>query len=205
MQTSTFSIPFKGAILGAALALCGVVYAAEPATAVAAPATQSAAAQDTAATHHSKHQWHKQGRGHHASNAAMFVPGYGPLNVKLVDSLGLNDSQKASLQAAQEARKEIRQSRRTAMKSLAQSRMEQLKAGTIDPHAALKQRQESQIQSQAARQELDNKWLAVWDTLDAGQREKVTAYFNERAEKFAKHAQEHRQKHSEKSAAKIAS
>jgi Spy/CpxP family protein refolding chaperone len=203
MQTSTFSFPFKAAILAAALAVSGVAQAAAPTDSVAVPAVQSVA-QDTPAGKHFKHGLHKQGRGHHA-RAAMLVPGYGPLGEEVVKSLALNDAQKASLQAAQEAQKELRQGRRAAVKELRQARLDQLKAGTLDPRTAVKQKQANEVQTRAARQELDNKWLAVWDSLDAGQREKIAAHFNARAEKFAQRAQEHKQKHSEKAAAKIAS
>jgi hypothetical protein len=203
MQTSTFSFPFKAAILAAALAVSGVAQAAAPTDTVAVPAVQNAA-QDTHAGKHFKHNLHKQNRGHHA-RAAMLVPGYGPVGEDVVKSLALNDSQKASLQAAQEAQKELRQGRRAAMKELRNERLEQLKAGTLDPRSAVKQKQANEVQTRAARQELDNKWLAVWDALDVGQREKVAAYLNARAEKFAKRVQEHKQKHSEEAAAKIAS
>jgi hypothetical protein len=41
------------------------------------------------------------------------------------------------------------------------------------------------------RKEVSQKWLAVWDSLDAAQQQKVATYLEKRAEKRAAHAKKH--------------
>lgn len=205
MQRSKSSVSIKLATLTAALALCGAAYAA---TGDSAPAPVSAQASTTAApsassdktsAHHHKHaRHHKSMRGHHMRDAALVVPGYGPLRTKFVDTLALTDTQTKLVKEAQAGQKEARDARREAMKAAGSERVEQIKSGKLDPAAALKQAEKSHEQAREQRSALNGKWLAVWDALDQTQQTKIAAHFNERAEKHAQHAKKHAEKHGQR-------
>lgn len=211
MQRSISSVSVKLATLTAALALCGAAYAATGTPATAPATTQQAStavAPDTSAKkhgHHYKSGEHRKGMRHHTRDAAMWVPGYGPVNAKFVESLALTDTQSELLKGAQAEQKANHSARRDAMKSARTNKLQQIQGGKIDPHTALKQAQDARQQAQAERSKLDGKWLAVWDALDAGQQQKITANLNERAEKFAKRMEERQQRHDKQGAAKLAS
>lgn len=189
----TFAYTAKIATLTAAMALGSAAYAATgtPA-ATSADAVQASAS--TSAEHAGKHM-HKKGSHHHRHghrhlrDAAMWVPGYGPLNKEFVDTLALNEDQLKLIEAAKAEQKAGRSERREAMKLAHQARLEQLKSGKLDPEAALKQKDEGMQKARDERRKADDKWLAVWDELDDSQQQKVAAHFNERAEKFAKRAE----------------
>ena len=197
------------ATLTAAMALGSVSYAA-----TGTPAGVSADASQTSATvdaNHAKDRMHKKGHRHHRRHghhhmhgAAMLVPGYGPLNQKFVDTLALTDAQLKLVQAAKDEQKAGRDERREAMKLAYKDRFEQLKAGKLDPQAALKQKDESLQKAQARHRNIEEKWLAVWSGLDTAQQQKVAAHFSDRAEKFAKRLEE-RKARKEKRAAEQAS
>src|SRR5690606_29438739 len=111
-------------------------------TAPATPAAEQApgAKPDGRAHGHSSMHHHKHMRGHHHQHrAAMLVPGYGPLGEKSVEALKLNDSQKKLLQEARDAQTAQRGERFAAMKDKRQERVDALKAGKVDPRAALKE------------------------------------------------------------------
>ncbi|HEY9572152.1 MAG TPA: hypothetical protein VIR76_03445 [Pusillimonas sp.] len=200
MQTSKLSVSLKLAAVSAALAVCGASYAASTTTAPAgAPAAQESSTAAPAVHHMHKDGGHHKHMRRHVRDTAMWVPGYGPLSKSFVQSLALNDKQTAALDAAQAGQKEARAERRNARKSAMKARAEQVKAGKIDPRQALKQTEDAQEQAHAQRRKIDEKWLAVWDTLDTSQQQKVAAHFSERAEKFAKHA-EQRKQHRQQSA-----
>jgi Spy/CpxP family protein refolding chaperone len=189
MQTTKLSTSLKLAAASAALAVCGASYAA----ADSAPAAQAATAVQessatTPATHMGKMGKHHKHMHRQLRDAAMWVPGYGPLDKDFVQSLALTDKQSTALEAAKAVQKEARAERRAAFKTAMKARAEQAKSGKIDPRAALKQTEEAQGKAQAERRSIDEKWLAVWDTLDPSQQQKVAAHFSERAEKFAKRA-----------------
>ncbi|MGB6102632.1 MAG: hypothetical protein WBF88_02115 [Pusillimonas sp.] len=201
MKKTTFAYTAKLASLTAAMALCGAAYAATgTAAGASAGATQEVAessqAQPGKHMHKKGPHQHRPGK-RHMHDAAMWVPGYGPLNKAAVESLALNESQIKLVEEARAEQKAGRGERRDAMKSARAARTEQLKSGKLDPQGALKQRDEGFQKAQAERRKIDEKWLAVWSGLDANQQQKVAAHFNERAEKFAKHAEkrkEHRAK-----------
>lgn len=197
MQTSKLSVSLKLAAVSAALAVCGASFAAAGPAAAASgqenPAAVSGAHVDKAGKHHKSMHRHMH---RHLRDAAMWVPGYGPLGKDFVQSLALNDSQRALLDSAKAEQKEARAQRRQTMKSSMKEKAEQVKSGKLDPRAALKQGEQAREKARSERSKIDEKWLAVWDALDATQQQKVAAHFSERAEKFAKHAakrKEHRQ------------
>ncbi len=120
--------------------------------------------------------------------ASLWVPGYGPVGHKLVHTLKLNDSQMKLLSDAQAAQHTLWQSRRDAMKTAWQQRKEQLDAGKVDPHAALKAAAAMwQKEMGVGRQEANQKWLAVWDSLDSTQQQKIAVYLKKKADRHAMH------------------
>lgn len=136
---------------------------------------------------HAEKQWR---------NAGLVVPGYGPVPQAVVDSLALTDAQKALVDAAKQEQKLVREKHREQMKSAFASRAEGVTAGKIDPQAVVVSMQQSREAMQESRSDIQKKWLAVWDALDAGQQGKITAHFQERAEKY----REHQRRHAERSA-----
>lgn len=200
METTTTTRSLKIATLAAAMALCGAVYAAPGQTAAAAApvAQDNATAATTQATNdHKARGHHHKFKRHGVRDAAMWVPGYGPLNKDFVQSLALNEQQGKLLADAQAEQKAGRKAMRDAMKAGRTAKMEQIKAGKLDPRAALKQSEAAREQARAEGAKLQEKWLAVWDALDASQQSKVAAHMNERAEK---HAQRMEKRKGQKSA-----
>lgn len=189
-----FAYSTQIAALTAAMALGSAAYAASGApTGVSADAAKVSASTSAEHAGKSMHQrdGHHRKHGHrHMRDAAMWVPGYGPLNKEFVDTLALNEDQLKLLEEARAERTAGRGERREAMKLAHQARLEQLKSGKLDPEAALKQKEEGMKKMLGERRKVDEKWLAVWYKLDADQQQKVAAHFNERAEKFAKRAEQ---------------
>jgi hypothetical protein len=205
MQPSKFLTPMKLAALGAAVALSSVAFATNNSAAgsSAAPADNSATATAPAAQAKSSdlRKGGKWSRGHHhVRDTALWVPGFGPLKSSVVESLALNDNQKQLLDQARAEQKSLREGRRGAMKDMRTARAEQLKSGKIDPHAAVKAVEDARQSALASRRNIDEKWLAVWDSLDAGQQQKVVASLNDRAEKFAQKSEQRKARHAEKAA-----
>ncbi len=189
MKHSKAPILAKLVVLAAALSLQGAVMAATPDAPVSAASggtTQSAApasaSQDAPVAPHAKRH-HREKEG-----VSLWVPGYGPVKHKLVRSLNLNESQMKLMSDAQAAQATLMQSRRDAMKTAWQQRKEQLDAGKIDPHAALQAADGMWQKSMSTgRQEVNQKWLAVWDSLDSTQQQKIAAYLKKRADSRAGH------------------
>jgi hypothetical protein len=195
MQNQKFSASFKLAAAAAALTVCGAAWAAGAAAPAPVSAQQTAAAAQTGGqtpAHKAGERHHKR-MGHHARDVALWVPGYGALNREFVDTLALTASQTKLIEEAKADQKAQQDERRAAMKQAREARMEQAKTGKIDPRATLKQTEEAQQKAQAKRHEINEKWLAVWDALDSTQQAKVATQLNERAEKFAKRAEQRKQ------------
>lgn len=195
MQNQKLSASLKFAAATAAFAVCGAAWSASgaaPAPVSAQQATAAAQVSDHTRAHKGGDRHHKR-MGHHVRNAAMWVPGYGPLTREFVDSLALTESQTKLIEQAKADQKAQRGERRAAMKQARDARMAQIKAGKIDPRATLKQAEEVQQQAQARRGNINDKWLAVWDALDSAQQTKVTTHLAERAEKFAQRAEKRKE------------
>ncbi|KAA0910936.1 hypothetical protein [Pusillimonas sp. ANT_WB101] len=208
MKATNLTISLKLAAVSAAMALGGVAYAASgTGTApVDASSNQSVATQSApAAAQQKDHSWGRKGEahrhGHHRRgvkhDVAMWVPGYGPLNKTVVDSLDLTADQTKLLNEVKTEQKQSRKTRHDAMKTQRQTQIEQLKAGKMDPKAAMQASEKAGEQAIAARQDASQKWLKVWDALDTTQRQKVAAHFSERAEKFAQRSERHKEKRAE--------
>lgn len=146
----------------------------------------------------------KEGKGgygkHHAAkqirNAGMMVPGYGPVPQRVVDTLALSDDQKALVAAAKSEQEAVRSAHRDAMKQGFGQRGQSLQEGKVDPRAALEARQARRDQMRAQGEQVQEKWLAVWDGLNAEQQKVLATHFQERAEKFREHMRRHAERHS---------
>lgn len=190
MQNSKSPLLVKLAALATMAALSGSVLAVTPAATSGTAAVAAEQGVSAASSDHKKSQSHKQMRRHHRE-AAMWVPGYGPLGEKAVQSLALTDSQTKLLDEAKASQKELRKDRRETMKSARAEQLKQLDAGTMDPRAALKASDASRQAAEQAHQKSNEKWLAVWDSLDQTQQKKVAEVFSEHAKKRAERASKH--------------
>lgn len=197
MQRSTFSSALKMTAIAAAMAISGAAFSAD--TGVAASGTNPAASATAEQGKSHRHFMHKKGHQHHRS-AALWVPGYGPFDAAFVDSLSLKPEQTKLLQDAQASQKSMREAAREDMKAHRGERKTQLNEGKLDPHAALKQSQEARQKAQAARDTTNQKWLAVWDSLDDAQKQKVATELKTRSEKFAQRMEKRKQHHAERQA-----
>lgn len=191
MQGTVLSTQLKLAIVGAALAVSGV--------AMAAGAGGPERFHDRAGHphHHGQYGFHTQQghefqrcdkgmRGHrhaHMQRAGLIVPGYGVVSRDFVDGMGLNEEQQKLLDEARTAAKELRENRREHTKAQREARFNLFKADTLNPQQALKQREEYRDKLHAERREVEQKWLAVWNSLDAGQQARVADHLKQRAEK----------------------
>ena len=169
----------KFAVLAAAFALHGVATAAS--SVAPASTTQSVAPtsvnQTTTDVPHAKKLQH---------GTSMWVPGFGPVNQKTVSSLKLNDSQMKLVADARAAQDEFQKSLHDLKRTTRQEQKAQLNTGKIDPHAAQNTADDVWKKGMgASRDQLTKKWLAVWDALDSTQKQKVTAYLKQRADKPA--------------------
>ncbi len=202
MQANRFSHSAQITVLTAALAFGGSAFAApgqvEGASSAATPSTVSATGA-AATPDAAPHAHHRHGRHHHRGmrDVGLWVPGYGPLNKSFVASLSLTDAQNKLVEEARTEQSQARKSHWAGMKQERQDRMEQLKAGKMDPKAALAKKASAQEQAQAERAKLDAKWLAAWDALDTAQQGKIAQHFSERAEKFAQRAAQRKQHRAE--------
>lgn len=177
----------------AALALQGAAWAATPAdsstTPAATPPTTASQPDNAAAwAGRSMGHSHKAMRGHH-QRGAMWIPGYGSLDAASVQSLALNDTQNELLKDAQTTQQNLQKTQRESMRDARKARLEQLKSGKVDPHAAIKEMADKGQAMVNGRAEMNKKWLAVWDSLDATQQQKIAAFLEKRAERRAAHAQ----------------
>lgn len=197
----TKSISAQGitlAILGAALAASGAAHAAESG---GAPRIHERGAHHAFHHHHGHHGHHKgpgfhhggkgmhHGGHHQMHRAGLIVPGYGVVSRDFVDGMGLNADQLKLIDNAREAAKALRENRREAAKAERGARLDLFKADSLDPEQAMKQAEERRATAQAERRQLDEKWVAVWKSLDTGQQARVATHLKDRAEKAQKRAE----------------
>jgi len=195
-HTAKFPLLATAFATAAVFSLQGAALAAPDATAgkpgvVSSAQTPGATGPDGAAQ---QGRWSDHGR-RHAQRAAMWVPGYGPLGEAAVKVLALNDKQSKLLSDAQAAQAQIRDARVEMMKAERKSRLEQLQSGKVDPRGELKQSEEALKKSLEQRQAVEEKWLALWDSLDPAQKEKAATLLAERMERGGKHWKEGHRHH----------
>ena len=193
----------KLALMGAALAASGAAFAVD------ANASERAQGQGHHAHHHGhfkSHAYHHGGKGmnqqRHAQRAGLVVPGYGVVSRDFVDGMGLNDEQLKLIEEARKAAGELREARKDRIKDARESRAEKFKADTLDPEQALKQADETRAQWQGERRKIDEKWLAVWNSLDADQQVRVSAHLKDKAERAQKRAEQREERRGQREKAR---
>lgn len=196
----------KLALLGAALAASGAAFAVD------SKAPERINDRGYHGFHHQGHQGHQGHHGHHghhghfkahgfhhgdesmhgryAERVGLIVPGYGVVSRDFVDGMGLNEAQLKLIEEARESARELRQARKDRIKSARETRAEQFKADTFNPEQALKQAQERRAQWQEERDQIDQKWLAVWNSLDSQQQARVATHLKDKAEKAQQRAEQ---------------
>ena len=138
--------------------------------------------------------WRHYQNHHHAKHwkrGAIMIPGVGPIGHKLIKTLELTDAQKTQLGEAKQAQKEVRKETRELMKKVFETRNAQLKDGKLDPRASIKAMTEVRTAQADKRQEVQDKWLAVWDGLSAEQQQTVVKHLQESQARHLKHRQKH--------------
>jgi protein CpxP len=186
---STLKVVAVSALIGTA----SLAQAQAPAAATAAPADKpsvtSAQENGRQGAHHGKWQGKKHMHKAHR-DAAMWVPGLGPVSKTTVDSLALNQQQSDLLKAAQDQQKAVRQASRDAMKQVRAERAELITSDTLNPRAAVQAMNQRHEQLRADQAKVQEKWLAVWDSLDDKQRQTLSDNFRDHAQKHVKRMQE---------------
>jgi Spy/CpxP family protein refolding chaperone len=190
MQTRRFSAltPVLAGISAALLIQASAM--AEPAPVPPGPAAE-APAPKAPRPGHPDGKWHRPhpGRAAHQYNAAMVVPGFGPLSQQFVETLSLTSAQKTKLDEAVSADKARRQARRAEMQAHFKAIQAQLEQGKLDPHAAAKVMAERRAADAKADEAVTQKWIAVWDALDAAQHKKIVEQMSARAKRMAERHQ----------------
>lgn len=204
-RTSTHVIVCSALALGTAGLGNVALAASQDSGTSAAQASVTTPDAERRATHHRMKRGdhmrgHKHRHHHRMGKAAMLVPGYGPVPQNVVDSLSLTAEQTALLD---DARSFINE-QRAAYRDRAGRKADRSSpaVGTLDPHAAVTQREERFNAMQKMRAEGTQKWLALWDALDAEQQQTVSAHVVERHEKRAERRAEFRERRMERKAEK---
>jgi hypothetical protein len=211
MKKTISSQGFKLAILGAALAVSGAALAVEN-----APQRAHERGSHHSAQHHGHHAHggfhhaHAHGfhhgkdmRGHaRMARIGMIVPGYGFISRDFVDGMGLKEEQLKLIEDARKAGKDLRETRKERFKTERAARAERFDAKTLDPEQALKQADERRAKAAAERRQVEEKWIAVWKSLDANQQARVADHLKDRAEKAQKRAEKMQARKQQREAAK---
>lgn len=136
-------------------------------------------------------------RFHHMQEMrdAIWLPGVGPIGKKEIAALKLDANQQSLLSAAQQAQQAFHQSMRENARTRRTTLDEQLKAGKLDPHALADAQTQARQQMQSQGDQVRQKSLAVWDSLNDGQRQQVTQFVKERQDRMQARMQERMQEH----------
>ncbi|MEI2414682.1 hypothetical protein V8Z80_00705 [Orrella sp. JC864] len=185
---------FRPVIAGVALAVSSALMstgALAQAPADAAPAKPSAAQAERGGKHakHAKHGDPRQRAMFQAMREGLLVPGLGPVPKQVVDTLNLNEAQQKQLAQTRASQRELGKSLREAGKSRHETLQAQLSAGKLDPRALVAENQGKREQLADERKAVQDRWLALWDSLDATQQAKVADYVKQRHERMAQRAE----------------
>lgn len=185
--------------LGGALA-APASWAATPAPAEPAPAVAPVAKdgdrvmRDRAVRHegrHGHHEWKRHG-GPELMIPGAGLPGAGPISPRLLKELSLDDAQTQRLEDARKAQRTLRDAHRDTMAAAFKLRSQQLEAGKLDPRAMLQAQQDARVKQQADVKVVQDKWLALWDSLTSEQQAKVVQHLKTQDERRERRMQRHR-------------
>jgi len=210
MQKINSSRGIKLAMLGAALTMSAAAYAADG----DGPRRGHDRSGHHAAHHHGHHGFHKahphafhhHGKAMHGSRhadlrrAGLIVPGYGVVSRDFVQGMGLNENQQKLLEEARKAAQDLRNNRKDRIKEARKGQLERF--ASVDPEQALKQADERREKMLAERRQIDEKWIAVWKSLDDSQQARVADNLKQRAEKAQKRAEKFQERRQSREAAK---
>lgn len=188
-------LSFSLKTLAAASLICATAFAQAQAPSVQTESEKPAATASDGQKGEYQRGMHGKKHMHQAHrDAAMWVPGLGPVSKATVDLLALNEQQAALVKAAQDEQSALRSARRDAMKQVRAERARQLESGQFDPRAAIDAMGKNHEKMRADQAKVQEKWLAVWDSLNDQQRQKLSDTARERAEKHSRHMQKHAQR-----------
>ena len=144
--------------------------------------------------HHRDH--HKRGHRHHRrmGDAAMLIPGYGPVPKDVVESLSLNAEQTALLDDAKSFIKENRKAHRDQFRKTKADSSSQEAVTSLDPHAAVKKHDKRFDAMREMREEGTQKWLTLWDSLESEQQQTLSEYVATRNEQRAQRRAQYKEK-----------
>ncbi|ANN77616.1 hypothetical protein [Bordetella flabilis] len=160
-------------------------------TASAAPSDTPAAAQ-SGADHMGKHGAGPRGHHFQGMRDALWLPGVGPIGKQEVAKLKLDTNQQALFDAARQAQQDFHKSMRESMMTRHKTLDSQLQAGKLDPHALADAQSQSRQERQSQADQVRQKWLAVWDSLNDAQRQQVTSFVKERQARWEQRRKEGR-------------
>lgn len=129
---------------------------------------------------------HEGPRGgfHKGMRDGLWIPGLGPVSKAQLDQLKLDDKQQALVKTAQDGQRSLHE----AMRAFGGQRHDllktQLDSGKLDPRSLIEQSDKSRDQFGAQAKQVRGQWLAVWDSLNDGQRAQVTQLLKDRQAKM---------------------
>lgn len=180
---------YRPMIAGAALAVSSLFFAGAAAAQSAPDAPAASTESAKRGAEHGKPGADSAKRGHHhfkAMRDGIMVPGVGPLPKRVVDDLKLTEAQRQQLEQARAGQRELGRAMREGGKSHRQAVAKQLEAGQLDPRALLTQREADKGKVEAGMKAQRDRWLSLWDSLDATQQAKVADHLKAREAKRAK-------------------
>ena len=119
------------------------------------------------------------GSMHRQHQAAAQGGGEGPMGQipqAVIDQLALAPAQKAQLDSAQAARKEMQASKQSLRAEQRKAMDEQLTKDIVDPRAVMAQQKTMRTTIGAKMEVVQQKWLAFWDGLSAPQKTTLSNY-----------------------------
>ena len=126
---------------------------------------------------------------HRQQQAAGKGGGEGPMGQipqAVIDQLALAPAQKAQLETAQAARKELQASKQSLRAEQRKAMDEQFTKDIVDPRAVMAQHKKMRTTMEAKMEAVQQKWLAFWDGLSAPQKTTLSNYMKS---KHAAHTQ----------------
>ena len=112
----------------------------------------------------------------------------GQIPQSVIDQLALTPSQKAQLDTAQAARKELQANKQSLRAEQRKAMSEQFKKDIVDPRAMMAQQKTMRTTMEAKMEAVQQKWLAFWDDLSVMQKTTLSNYMK------SKHAAHTRKK-----------
>lgn len=129
---------------------------------------------------------HSMNRAEHMGGMrdGLWIPGLGPVGKKHVEQLKLDAKQQALFKTAQDSQRDLHKAMREAGVKRHELLKAQVDSGKLDPRALVAQSDQAREQFRGEAQKVRGNWLAVWDSLNDGQRAQVTQFYKERMAKM---------------------